>query len=382
MRKNTSSHLRGAAFSLQPVPRVREKRVPGANVLARLPRAQPGGLQGYQPRVKRFLRHSGLRPMFENAPQRGAWIFTITFFLCGTFCFAQTTSLSITVVDQQQGAISNARVAVYPQGTSTAIRGTTNERGIFAAAVPSTRTFLLEVDADNFRKTSKVISGDEIVMLELAGIDSSIIVTAADTPQTTDEISKAITVVDSGEIEDRGEYSLTGVLSTIPGIQIHNVGGPGQLTTLRVRGLRSDSSAVLLDGMRFRDPSTVQGDASSFLSNLNIIAPDRVEVLRGSGSSLYGTNAASGVINIITNPGTGTTHGSIQAEGGNLGFARGRAQLGGGFFGDRLKYSAGLLHLNVMDGVDGNDRSRSTGGQALLNYSPTPQTMLSGRFWG
>jgi len=49
---------------------------------------------------------------------------------------------------------------------------------------------------------------------------------------------------------------------------------------------------------------------------------------------------------------------------------------------DRLKYSAGLLHLNVMDGVDGNDRSRSTGGQGLLNYSPTPQTMLSGRFWG
>jgi vitamin B12 transporter len=315
--------------------------------------------------------------------------FTIILVLVwATFCFGQATSLSLTVVDPQHAAIQNARVAVYPQGASTAIRGTTNERGVYAVPLPSGGSFLLEVDADGFRKTSQTLSAapgrtiDQTIALDLAGIDSSIVVTAADTPQTVDQTSKAITVVDAGEIDDRGEYTLTGVLATIPGIQIHNVGGPGQLTTLRVRGLRTDSSAVLLDGMRFRDPATVQGDASAFLSNLNVIDIDRVEVLRGSGSSLYGTNAASGVINVITAPGGGATHGTLQAEGGNLGFARGRTQVGGGFFGNRLKYSAGLVHVNVMSGVDGNDRSRSTGGQALLNYSPTPQTTLSGRFFG
>jgi outer membrane receptor for ferrienterochelin and colicin len=55
-----------------------------------------------------------------------------------------------------------------------------------------------------------------------------------------------------------------------------------------------------------------------------------VEVLRGSGSSLYGTNAASGVINIITEPDGGAAHGTVQAEGSNLGFARGRTQIAGG----------------------------------------------------
>ena len=57
--------------------------------------------------------------------------------------------------------------------------------------------------------------------------------------------------------------------------------------------------------MRFRDASTIQADATSFLATLNFVAADRVEVLRGSGSSLYGTNAVGGVVNIVTRPGGG-----------------------------------------------------------------------------
>ena len=107
--------------------------------------------------------------------------------------------LLITVVDQQQAAIRNARVAVYPQGASTAIRGTTNERGSCAPGCPRQETFLVEVDAevsDFFHKRSAASRKlDHIIALELAGIDSSIVVTAADMPQTIDQISKAITVV-------------------------------------------------------------------------------------------------------------------------------------------------------------------------------------------
>jgi iron complex outermembrane receptor protein len=134
--------------------------------------------------------------------------------------------------------------------------------------------------------------------------------------------------------------------------------------------------------MRFRDAASAQGDASQFFPNLNFIAADRVEVLRGSGSSLYGTNAASGVVNIVTDQGGGLTHGNIQAEGGSLGFLHGRSQIGGGAFQDRLKYTAGLIHLNVMRGLDANDRARNTGGQAFLNYDLTPRTAVSARFFG
>jgi vitamin B12 transporter len=339
-----------------------------------------------------FFAYPGYKVLGENlTPKavRGNVLFAIVFALFNSaFCFAQNTSLSVTIVDPQHAAIPGARVAVYPPGSSLAMRGNADEQGRYTVALPSTGDFLVEVDAEGFRKISKQVSivtartEDVIISLDLAGIDSSIVVTASDMPQTVDQTSKAITVVGAEEIHNRDEYTLAGVLSAVPGIQTHNVGGPGQSTSLRVRGLRSDSSAILIDGMRFRDAATAQGDAGSFLGQLNIIAPDRVEILRGSGSSLYGTNAASGVVNIITDAGGGATHGVVQAEGGNLGFARGRMQIGGGRLNDRVKYSAGLLHLNVMRGVDGNGRNRSTGGQASLIYNPASQTTLSGRFYG
>src|SRR5438552_13935787 len=115
-----------------------------------------------------------LAPLAGLSQRERHVLFVILLVLFGAiFSFGQTTSLSITVVDQQHAAIPNARVAVYPEGTLTAIRGTTNERGVYSAAVPSTGTFLVEVDADNFRKISKMVSADAIITLEVAGIDSS-----------------------------------------------------------------------------------------------------------------------------------------------------------------------------------------------------------------
>jgi iron complex outermembrane receptor protein len=112
------------------------------------------------------------------------------------------------------------------------------------------------------------------------------------------------------------------------------------------------------------------------------VAIDRVELLRGSGSSLYGSNSAGGVINIVTDEGGGELHGMIQAEGGTLGLGRGRGQIGGGAFNDRFKYTFGLSHINVSDGVDGYDPSRSTGGQAHLRYDFSAKTSIFGRFYG
>src|SRR4029079_13611842 len=124
-----------------------------------------------------------------------------------------------------------------------------------------------------------------------------------------DQISKAATVIDAGEIAQRNEYSLSETLRDTPGLLVRNLGGPGQATSIRMRGLRADATAILIDGLRFRDVATTQADASSLRSTLNIINVDRVEVLRGSGSSLYGTNAVGGTVNIVTDPGGGQQHG-------------------------------------------------------------------------
>jgi iron complex outermembrane receptor protein len=151
---------------------------------------------------------------------------------------------------------------------------------------------------------------------------------------------------------------------------------------MRIRGLRTDATAILVDGMRFRDASTIQGDATSFLSTLNFIAADRVEVLRGSGSSLYGTNAVGGVVNIVTSPGGGPVRGEGQIEGGSLGHVRARGVVNGGALANRLRYSAGLLQFNLLEGLDGNDANRSTGAHGLAHYDVTPTANVMLRVLG
>src|SRR5919107_132581 len=141
--------------------------------------------------------------------------------------------------------------------------------------------------------------------LEVAGVSTEAVVAAADAPQTVDEVSKAVNTVGRREMEERDEATVADALRTVPGLRVQQLGGPGSLASIKTRGLRSPDTSVLLDGMRFRDPSAPQGDASSFLADFNVTDAGRVEVLRGSGSSLYGTNAVGGVVNLVTEEGGG-----------------------------------------------------------------------------
>jgi iron complex outermembrane receptor protein len=116
--------------------------------------------------------------------------------------------------------------------------------------------------------------------------------------------------------------------------------------------------------------ATTQGDASPFLENLMIVDAERVDILRGAGSSIYGTSAVGGVVNVVTNPGGGKVHGSIHAEGGGLGFARGYARVAGGAWKDRVQYSSGLQHVNVSRGNDGNAPIAPAWGQLQTQWVP------------
>ena len=307
-------------------------------------------------------------------------IISFAVFLCSANLHAQSPVRG-TVQDPQGKPVDGAVLVLYRQGASAPLASTRSVNGEFVFPDSAAGEYLLQISADGFRRASLQFDGSKpiAVRLQVAGIDQRVVVTAEGAAQTIDQVSKAASVIDAEEISQRNEYSLSEALRDTPGLLIRNLGGPGQATSVRMRGLRADATAVLIDGLRFRDAATIQGDASSFLSALNVINFDRVEVLRGSGSSLYGSNAVGGAVNVVSDSGGGATHGGLQMEGGTLGLLRGRATVGGGIMDNKLTYSAGLLHLNVMSGVDGDDRARSTGLQTFTRYAFGPGSSLSGR---
>lgn len=298
------------------------------------------------------------------------------------------TGISGTVKDPQGASIAGAQIHLYRQDTRADLSTVSSDAGQFSFRNLEPGSFLLEVSQEQFQtrtESIQVVRGatkDIDVTLAVAGVSQRVVVTAAGQAQTADEVSKAVTVVSHDEIINRDNFSISDILTTTPGLQIRNGGGPGQNTTMSIRGLPTSAGAILVDGLRFRDPSTTQADASSLLSTLNFINADHIEIMRGSGSSLYGTNAVGGVVNIVSDPGGGPRHGDLQVEGGTLGFFRTRGSIAGGLLGDRLRYSAGILHLNVMSGVDGHDTNRSTGLEGFARYDFSPKLSLSGRFWG
>jgi iron complex outermembrane receptor protein len=160
------------------------------------------------------------------------------------------------------------------------------------------------------------------------------------------------------------------------------LGEPGSFTTIKTRGLRASDTAVLIDGIRFQDSGSPQNDATAFLEDLTITDTERIEFLRGSSSSLYGSSAMAGVINIVSRAGGGPPHGEVRAEGGGLGIIRGVAGVGGGLGSDRLNYSASLSHVDIKDGVRERSPYRNTSAQGSVRYAVRPRLSLTGRIWG
>ncbi|HEX2490131.1 MAG TPA: TonB-dependent receptor plug domain-containing protein, partial [Blastocatellia bacterium] len=290
------------------------------------------------------------------------------------------------VTDPDKAGVTGAAVTLIARDNGSRATVTAAGDGIFRFDRVATGDYLIEVRAPGFAKTVKAVSIKSVneridIALDVAALNDGVVVTASGTAQSVDEVSKAVTVIDAQQIELRDEYSVLETLRAAPGVRVVQQGGPGAFASVQIRGLRSFDTGVLVDGLRFRDAADVQGSANGFLSELNVVSLERVEVLRGSGSSLYGSNAIGGVVNLVTDSGGGRLRGQAQLEGGGLGLFRGRGAVAGGAMDDRLFYSAGLSQLNVTGGVDGDDRARQTSLQGLLGYHFTPNVTLSGRVY-
>lgn len=202
---------------------------------------------------------------------------------------------------------------------------------------------------------------------------------SAGTNQTLEDVSKTVDVIDSAQLKERSEFSLTDTLRITPGFRVQQSGGFGRLTTIKTRGLRNQDTAVLLDGIRFRDASAITGDASGFLSDFTNTNAFRIEVLRGSGSSLYGTNAIGGAVDIRTQEPKKGFHGGINGNFGGLGFTRFRGNISDGF--EKVSYSLGVARTRFTEGIDNDDDAANTNFNGRIDYKPGYKTFISGRVY-
>jgi iron complex outermembrane receptor protein len=298
---------------------------------------------------------------------------TIVFVLCSSIAnAAPPATLALRVRDPQGAPVAGARATLRSQSGQAVASALTGMDGTCRLTEVAAGEYLVTVEATGFSRPEprrvrleRDASVELDIELSLAGIHEQVVVTAAGTAQTVDEVSKALTVVDRREIDARGEVAIGDVLRPLAGVRVQQLGGPGSATTIRVRGLRVEDTAVLIDGVRFRDPSGTQGDSSAFVQDLLVTNLDRVEVLRGSGSSLYGSHAIGGVVNILSGEGAGAPQRRLVIEGGSLGFIHGRGTVAGGLRENRVTYSLGVARMDVLDGLDGDDRGDNTSVQGL-----------------
>jgi len=294
--------------------------------------------------------------------------------------------LSGVVTDSQGAALRQASVTLTARDQSTSRVASSDSDGRYRFEFLAPGEYLVQAGAGGFaasgaRQVTITNATPAVADFQLApeAIRTQVVVTASSTAQTTDELSKSVSVVDSTAIELGDQPTITDALRYQPGLRIEQQGGPGGLVSIKTRGLRNQDTAVLIDGFRMRDAASPQGDATAFLQDLIVTDIDRIEVLQGAGSSLYGTDAIGGVVNIITGSGGGRTRGSFLAEGGSLDMFRGRAELAGG--SRRVQYSVGLSHFNVLSGITGDAPDRTSSAQGRLDINLSAATHLFARMF-
>jgi vitamin B12 transporter len=175
-----------------------------------------------------------------------------------------------------------------------------------------------------------------------------IIVTGARTPLTISEVGAATTVIGRKEIERRQARYLTDLLRTVPGFAISHTGVVGSQTQVRVRGSEANHVLVLVDGVRANDPATGDEFRWEHLTTGNI---ERVEIVRGAQSSLWGSDAVAAVVHVITR-GSGENLNAYAEGGSNSTLNAGASGRTGG---ERWSLSGGVEFLDT----DGQNISRT-----------------------
>lgn len=211
----------------------------------------------------------------------------------------------------------------------------------------------------------------------------SVVVTATRQAQRVDELMSDVTVLEREQIERIGQGTVVDLLSRQPGIQTVQLGGAGTTTDFLVRGARSEQTKVLIDGI----PVNSMDTKGSPLRTLSLADVDRIEILRGPASALYGSDASGGVIQVFTRKAGDGVHGELFAGTGSRNTNSSSASLSAAsemwtarFSGSRYQTDGFSSLLNGRNKDTDKDGYLNRSGSASLAFRPAPGHELSALF--
>lgn len=194
-----------------------------------------------------------------------------------------------------------------------------------------------------------------------------IVVTATRLQTPVKHVGSSVTVISGEDLEKRGTHLIHDALRTVPGTDVVQSGGPGQQTSVFLRGTNSNHTLVLIDGVEANDPISI-GRAFDF-ANLTVDNIERVEILRGSQSTLYGSDAIGGVINIITKKGKGKPSASVTAEYGSFATRRGSLSFRGSAETAHYAFSLGKMETDGISAAPESEGNTERDGYDNVTFS-------------
>src|SRR5580704_9403712 len=358
---------------------------------ARRSSAKPGDRRSPQPRKPESIPDT--RTTFASRASRERRLhmrFSVRVLLCCLIAFlvltsvaprsvaqTQTARISGVVTDPLGSVIAEAQVSAESvPSAGPPLHTVSASDGRFNLTLPPGRYRVL-IASDSFARVDQEISiaaGETRELqarLALEPLSSKVVVTAQAVPLEADSSPAPLTILTREQIDQRVATSLPDLLETQPGFSMGRTGPEGGQTSLFLDGGNSNYTKVLVDGAPVNQP----GGLIDF-SNFTVDNIDKIEVVHGAESALYGSDAMDGVIQIFTHRGTTRIpEFTAFADGGNFDTGRGGAELSGLL--DRFDYSAGFSDLETEgQGLNDGFRNRTLSGNFSWRFSDTARISL------
>jgi len=258
--------------------------------------------------------------------RRFSLIWAVFLFCISSVLYAQSHEpIAGTILDPDHAAVPQASVRLLAANGTELAHTLTDEQGQFSFSQTCTGC-MLEVQLLGFQ-TKRVSGETKTIELQVAPIEEHVIVTANRIDTPTSLVGSTTTVIKEEEIDLRQVPVVSDLLPSVPGVIVNRSGGYGAITSIFVRGGESNYTKVLLDGIPLNDPGGAFDFGSLSATNLQ-----RIEIVRGPQSALFGSDAMAGVVQLFSRHGEAENRRpqlTLNLDGGNLGTVNARAGVSG-----------------------------------------------------